>query len=60
MFFWRRRRTGAENENEENIWRRRMFFVEEKKNGKGKLGKYLEKENVTNSGRTDEKGTLDG
>ena len=47
---WRRRR--LEKENEENVWRRRIFFVEEKKNGGGKLGKCMEKENVTNSRRT--------
>ena len=29
-----------ERENEENIWRRGMFFVEEVKNEEGKGGKY--------------------
>ena len=30
-----------------NIWRRKIyFFSEEKKNGEGKGGKYLEKENI--------------
>ena len=27
-------------------WRRNLFFAEEKKNGKGKGGNYLMKENV--------------
>ena len=49
-----------ERENEENIWRRGMFFVEEVKNEEGKGGKYKEKENVTNSRWTDAQETLEG
>ena len=40
----------------ENIWsKKRYFFVEEKKNGEGKGGKYLERENVTMVGQTTNK-----
>ena len=41
----------------ENIWRKKIyFFVEEKKSGEGKGGKYLEIENVTMAGQTTNKG----
>ena len=36
----------TEKEKEENIWRRKVFFSEEKKIGDGKGGNYLEKENI--------------
>ena len=50
-----------EKENEENVWRRRIFFVEEKKNGGGKLGKCMEKDmSPTREGRAGEEGTLEG
>ena len=45
LFFWRKRK--PEKEKEENIWRRK-FFVEERKDGVGKGGKYLEKRNGGN------------
>ena len=35
-----------EKEKGENIWRRKVFFAEMMTNGKGKGGKYLEKDNV--------------
>ena len=35
-----------EKEKEENIWRRKILFAEEKKIRKGKEGKYLEKEKI--------------
>ena len=43
IFLRRRRKT--EKEEEENIWIW-VFFLGEKKNCKGKGGKYLEKENI--------------
>ena len=36
-----------EKKKEENIWRKKNTFWEEKKHGKGKGGKYLEKEKNT-------------
>ena len=36
----------------ENIWRREIYFLWRRKNGEGKGGKYLKKENVTIAGRT--------
>ena len=33
----------------------KIFFVEEKKNGEGKGGKYLERENFTMAGQTTNK-----
>ena len=36
------------------LWSRKMYFVEEKKDGEGKGGKYMEKENVTIAGQTDD------
>ena len=35
-----------EKEKEENIWRRKILFAEEKKIKEGKEGKYLEKEKI--------------
>ena len=35
-----------EKEKEENIWRRKILFAEEKKIKEGKQGKYLEKEKI--------------
>ena len=40
-----------EKEKEEYVWKRKIYyfiyvFVDEKEKGEGKLGKYLEKENV--------------
>ena len=44
----RRRRT---KKNKENIWRKNIvFFVEDKKNGDGKGGNYLEKRRKINVG----------
>ena len=47
-YFSRRRKT--EKEKEENIWRRNMRFLEKKKNGEGKGGKY---DREGNDGRVD-------
>ena len=35
-----------EKEREENIWRRITFYFRRIKNGEGKGGKYLERENI--------------
>ena len=41
FFLWKRRNT--EKKKEENIWRRNIsFFAEEKENGEGRGGKYLD------------------
>ena len=39
-------RRKAEKEKEDNIWRRKIFFCGEEKNGDGKVGKYLAKERI--------------
>ena len=39
-----------EKEKEENIWKRKIFLAEEKINGAGKGGKYLEKEKIAVDG----------
>ena len=43
-----------EGRGRKNFWSRKMYFVEEKKDGEGKGGKYMEKENVTIAGQTDD------
>ena len=40
------------------LQKKKILFVEEKKNGGGKGGKYLEKENVTIAGRTNKQGKI--
>ena len=51
LYFWQRKRR-TEKEGEENLWRTRIYFVEEKNNREGKRGN--EKENVTLVGQTND------
>ena len=51
LYFWQRKRR-TEKEGEENLWRTRIYFVEEKNNREGKRGN--EKENVTLAGQTND------
>ena len=51
LYFWQRERR-TEKEGEENLWRTRIYFVEEKNNREGKRGN--EKENVTLVGQTND------
>ena len=41
IFLWKMKK-----EKEDNIWRRKIFFAQEKKNGEGKGEQSLEKENI--------------
>ena len=51
------RRRDIEIAKGENMWRRKIFFVEEKKNGEGQGGTYLEKGSIFCGG--EEKGNFD-
>ena len=44
----------GEGRGRKKLWSWKMYFVEEKKDGEGKGGKYIEKENVTIAGQTDD------
>ena len=54
MVFGGRRK--AEKEKEDNIWRRMIFFCGEEKNGEGKVGKYLAKEDIYFLGEEEKEG----